>query len=71
MGFLAVLLEALGIFWVLSFAPCHLKFGRGGGHQKFVLYALNLHISHINTPCSPSPPPDKILHKYCHQFLWR
>ena len=51
-----------GFFGVLSFAPCHLKFGRGGGHQKFVLYALNLHISHINTPCSPPPPPPT---KFC------
>ena len=71
MGFLGVLLEALGIFWGVEFCPLSLEIrGGGGGHQKFVLYALNLHISHINTPCSP-PPPDKILHKYCHQFLWR
>ena len=72
MGFLGVLLEALGIFWGVEFCPLSLEIREGGGgHQKFVLYALNLHISHINTPCSPPPPPDKILHKYCHQFLWR
>ena len=57
MGFLGVLLEALGIFWGVEFCPLSLEIREGGGgHQKFVLYALNLHISHINTPCSPPPP---------------
>ena len=74
MGFLGGFVGSPRDFWGCWFLPP--VTWNSGGHKKFVLYAFNLHISHINNPCSPPPPPppprpDKILHKYCHQFLWR
>ena len=72
MGFLGVLLEALGIFWGVEFCPLSLEIREGGG-------VVTRNLSSMHSICTSPilillvrlPPPDKILHKYCHQFLWR
>ena len=73
MGFLGGSLEALGIFGGVDFCPLSLEI-RGVTRNLSSMHSIctsPILIILVRLPPPPPPRPDKILHKYCHQFLWR
>ena len=72
MGFLRGSLEALGIFGGVDFCPLSLEI-REVTRNLSSMHSICTSPIFILLVAHPPPPPrpDKILHKYCHQFLWR
>ena len=63
-------MEALGIFGGVDFCPLSLEI-RGVTRNLSSMHSICTSSILILLVRLPPPRPDKILPKYCHQFLWR
>ena len=70
MGFLGGSLRALGNFGGVDFCPLSLEI-RGVTRNLSSMHSICTSPILILFVRLPPPRPDKILPKYCHQFLWR
>ena len=70
MGLLGGSLEALGNFGGVDFCPLSLEI-RGVTRNLSSMHSICTSPILILFVRLPPPRPDKILPKYCHQFLWR
>ena len=70
MEFLGGSLEALGNFGGVDFCPLSLEI-RGVTRNLSSMHSICTSPILILLVRLPPPRPDKILPKYCHQFLWR